>query len=185
MPDNPQSGLIEPRVLRIFVAYDQPEAGARAETLCTQIEDAKAHPFEVQSWRFSTIAAGEAGVGNTATHADMLVIAWSTPAGPPENLFKWVLDWAVQRSVANATLAALPVGAALAGTGATPILHRLRQLATAAGLTFACDWTEGLTLRQQEAAPTLQDREQIMTPTLVGILAERHSHPHLHWGLNE
>jgi len=185
MPDNPVPGLTEPRVLRIFVAYDQPEAGVRAETLCAQLEEADDYLFEVQPWRFSPAAAGEQHVHNAAVQADILVLAWSAPAGPPEFLIQWVLDWAVQRSVANATLAALPVGAALAGTAATAVFQRLRQLASATGLVFVCDWTEGLTPHRPGSSPALLEREQMLTPTMLGILAERHAEPHLDWGLNE
>ena len=185
MPDNPSPGLSEPRVVRIFVAYDQPEAGVRAEALCAQLEAADDYPFEVQPWRCNPAAASEPHVRNAAAHADILVLAWSAPAGPPEFLIQWVLDWAVQRSVASATLAALPVGAALAGTVAAPIFHRLRQLASATGLVFVCDWTEGLTPHRQGFASGLHEREQMLTPTMMGILAERRGEPHLDWGLNE
>ena len=185
MPDNSPGGLREPRVVRIFVAYDQPEAGIRAESLCAQLEETDDFPFEVQPWRYNPAAAGEAHVRSAAAHADILMLAWSSPLGPPEFLFQWVLDWAVQRSVANATLAALPVGAALAGTTATPIFQRLRQLASATGLVFACDWMEGLTVHRSGFSSAMQEREQLLTPTMLGILAERHSEPHLDWGLNE
>lgn len=185
MADNPPGGLIESRVVRIFVAYDQPDAGVRAESLCAQLEDAEQFPCEVQPWRVNEAAAGETHVRNAAANADILVLAWSTPAGPPEFLFQWVLDWAVHRSVANATLAALPVGEALAGKTVTHLFQRLRQMAAAAGLVFVCDWTEGLTPHRQGFSSAMHDREQMLTPTLIGILAERHSEPHMDWGLNE
>jgi len=185
MPDNHPGGSSGPRVVRIFVAYDLPDAGVRAESLCTQLEEADEFPFEVQPWRFNTAAAGEYHVRNAAAHSDILVLAWSAPQGPPEFIFQWVLDWAVHRSVANATLAALPVGEALAGKTATHVFQRLRQMASAAGLIFVCDWTEGLTPHRQGFSSELHDREQMLTPTLIGILAERHSEPHMDWGLNE
>ena len=185
MPDNPPGGFSEPRVVKIFVAYDQPEAGVRAEALCAQLEDADEFPFEVQPWRCNPAAAAEFHVRNAAIHADILVLAWATPAGPPEFLFKWILDWAVHRSVANATLAALPVGAALAGTTTTTIFQRLRQMASASGLVFVCDWTEGLARHRAGFSSAMHDREQMLTPTMLGILTEPHTEPHLDWGLNE
>jgi hypothetical protein len=185
MTDNPQGGLIEPRVVRIFVAYDHPEAGERAEALCAQLERADEFPFEVQPWRANPTAARELNVRNAATHADILVLAWTTPEGPPEYLFQSILDWAMNRVVANATLAALPVGAALTATTSAPVFHRLRQLASANGMTFVCDWSEGLAPHPPAMATELHDREQLVTPTLLGILAERHLEPHLEWGLNE
>lgn len=165
------------------MAYDQPETGARAESLCARIEDAQEYPFEIQPWRFNATTAAELNVRNAVTHADIFVLAWAAVDGPPEFLFQWVLDWAVQRSVTNATLAALPVGAAL--TNSAPVFHRLRQLAAATNLTFVCDWTEGLTAHRHDFATTMHDREQLLTPTMAGILAERHSDPRPDWGLNE
>jgi len=172
-------------VVRIFVAYDQPEAGLRAEALCAQLEQADDFPFEVQPWRCNAAAAAELHVRNAAQHADILVLAWSSPAGPQEYLFQWVMDWAVLRTVANATLAALPVGAALATEAATPVLQRMRQMAAASDLVFVCDWTEGLTPHRSGFSSAMHEREQLLTPTMLGILAERYTEPHMHWGLNE
>jgi hypothetical protein len=185
MPANPHSGLIEPRVIKIFVAYDQPEAGDRAEALCAQLEQADEFPFEVQPWRANPVAVRELNVRNAATHADILVLAWASPEGPPEYLVQSVLEWAVNRVVPNATLAALPVGTALTASTSVAVFHRLRQLASANGMTFVCDWSEGLAPHPPEMAAVLHDREQLVTPTLLGILSERHLEPHLEWGLNE
>lgn len=184
MPET-QSGVAgRSRVVRIFVAYDKPEAGERAEILCAQLEQADEFPFEVQPWRANPTAAAEAHVCNAATQADILVVAWAAPEGPPEYLLNSISDWLVKRSVVNATLAALPVGAALGATTSAPVFHRLRQLATSQGITFVCDWTEGLAPRQRELQE-LQEREQLVTPTLMAILTEQHLEPHLEWGLNE
>ena len=185
MPENPLGGSSEPRMVRVFVAYDQPATGVHAEAMCAQLESADEFPLEIQPWRFNPVAAGEFHVRNSAAHADIFVLAWCAPDGPPEYVFQWVLDWAVQRSVANATLAALPVGEALAGKAVTHVIQRLRQMATATGLVFVCDWTEGLTPHRQGFSSALHDREQTLTPTLIGILAERHAQPHMDWGLNE
>lgn len=185
MQDNPSTGLQQPRVVKIFVAYDQPEAGVRAEEMCAQLEEGGELSFEVQPWRANAAAASEIRVRNTATPADIMVLAWSAAAGPPEFLFQWVMEWATHRSVPAATLAALPVGEAMkAGNGAA-IFHRLRELCSAAGLIFVCDWTEGLKPYATGFAETMHQREQEVTPTLLNILADRHAEPHLEWGLNE
>jgi hypothetical protein len=185
MSNQPLPGLCQPRVIKIFVAYDRTEAGVRAETLCAELDTADDFAFEIQPWRFNPHAAGDLNVRNASRHADILVLAWATPDGPPAPIFDWVLDWAVQRAVPNATLAALPVGDALAGVAAAPILHRLRQLASASNLIFVCDWTEGLSPHATDFSTALHQREQQLTPTLIGILEERHTEPHLDWGLNE
>jgi hypothetical protein len=178
-------GSSESRVVRIFVAYDRPEAGDRAETLCAQLERADEFPFEVQPWRANAVAATDALVHTAACNADIFVVAWAAPEGPPEFLFQFVTTWGSRRSVPNATLAALPVGEALLGPTASSIFHRLRQVAGNHGLTFVCDWTDGLTLQPGDFSHHLHEREQLVTPTLLAILAERHFEPHLEWGLNE
>jgi hypothetical protein len=184
MPDNLSKGLSGSRVVRIFVAYDQPEAGDRAEVLCAQLEKADEFPFEIQPWRANPASISESHVRLAATHSDILVIAWAAPEGPPSYLLESVAQWLAQRAVLNATLAALPVGAAVNATASTAVFHQLRHLASAQGMTFVCDWTEGLAPRAGERAE-LREREQLVTPTLLGILAERHLEPHLEWGLNE
>lgn len=185
MQDNPSTGLREPRAVKIFVAYDQPEAGVRAEELCAQLEGTDEFSIEVQPWRINELAASEDRVRNSAIPADILVLAWSVPEGPPEFVFQWVMEWAMHRSIPNATLAALPVGKQASTAINAAIFHRLRQLCSATGMVFVCDWSEGLRPHAMGFAETLQKRQQEVTPTLVNILADHHVEPHLEWGLNE
>jgi len=185
MKENPFSGTNERRVLKVFVAYDHPEAVLRAELLCGEMEAADEFPFKLQPWRFNEAATMDETPLRLAAATDIFVISWSAPEGPPEKIFPWVLDWAVHRTVANATLAALPVGAAL-GDRATPqVLHRLRQLAATTGIVFVCDWTEGLTPHRPGFSSALHDREQSLTPTMMAILGEHRYVPRIDWGLNE
>src|SRR6188768_3120888 len=106
MKENPFFGTSERRVLKVCVAYDHPEALMRAEALCVQLEAADKFPCKVHPWRFSDAPALEVTpLRNAAARTDILAIAWSIPEGPPESVFQWVLDWAVHRTVTNATLA--------------------------------------------------------------------------------
>ena len=92
---------------------------------------------------------------------------------------------AVAPTAVPAAGALVPVGMAVTTSVATPILQRLRQMAAASDLVFVCDWTEGLTLHRPGFSSALHEREQLLTPTMLSILAERNAEPHLHWGLNE
>jgi hypothetical protein len=184
MQFNPSGGFEKPRVVKIFVAYDRPDAGVHAEKLCADLEAADEFSFEVQPWRANPKTASESHVRAAARPADIMVLAWADPVGPPEYLFQWVLDWAVSREVINATLAALPVGDTVVGE-AKPVIQRMRQMASAASLVFVCDWSNGLKYRAAGLSQELQEREQIVTPTLAAILAAQHAEPHLEWGLNE
>jgi len=177
----------EPRAVCIFVAYDHPDAGARAKALCERLGHSEDFDFDLRLESFVALQVASPSLFSPpeVLHTDILVVAWTQAITLPTGLIDWLSMWALRRKVADAALAALPLVTGGSSAVAAPGIHQLREVAAAHQLTFICDWTGGLGIPHDDFQSELRQREQTLTPTLAAILSDSHFDPHLDWGLND
>jgi|SRR6266568_4766618 len=187
MRENPTVRLREPQAANVFVAYDLSEAAVRAKDLCEHVDEEVNIPLQLKLWRFEDIvsSATSNAAATEAESSKMILIAWAQPEGVPASIIGWLENWARQRTVTNAFLAALPLDGQADEEYFSPTLALLQRIAFENKLPFVDGRARGLGSLLDDFSDGLRLREQTMTPTLEHILDSAHYEPHVHWGIND
>src|SRR5258705_7926540 len=138
MRENSTIRLSEPQAANVFVAYDLREAAVRARDLCEHVDEEINIPLQLKLWRFEDIASpaqSDSAIADAET-SKLILIAWAQPEGVPASIIGWLENWARRRVIANAVLAALPLGGQVDEEYVSPTLALLQRIAFEHKLPF-------------------------------------------------
>ena len=164
--------------VRVFIAYDHPEAASRAELACARLQQASGFDIGIKLWRFDILKHPEAqrDVEQDATGADMVMVAWNDPGKLPQPAMHWLDQWAQNHSGQRAALAALPVGPAHAA--GPEVIKSLQHIARRNRLDFLCEKAAGTT---QAVSPS----DTAASPPSLSASTSAEGDSYAHWGIND
>lgn len=175
MRSKPTTSAASP--VRVFIAYDHPEAASRAELACARLQQNSGFDIGVKLWRFDILKHPEAlqAVEQDATGADMVMVAWNGPGKLPQPAMHWLDQWAQNHSGQRAALVALPVGPA--HTAGPEVIKSLQHIARRNRLDFLCEKPAAMT----RSSPA----DVAASPPSLSASSSTEADAYSHWGIND
>jgi hypothetical protein len=125
---------------KTVLLYGDAESGSSAHHLLTRVatRSASSATWESDLWRFDVMQEKPVAAQalKQAQNADLIMLSANAIEEPPAWLMEWLDEWAVNRTVPDAAVAAWCRHAGDQPTA--PGVEKLRQFARAHGLAFLC-----------------------------------------------
>jgi hypothetical protein len=172
--------------LKVVVAYDGIEAGRQAMKVYSHLIHEIAIDLQCENTLVSfnllanPVFAGEAE--ETASEADMLIVAASEALSLPPAVRRWIEKWLITRLPGDGALVGITRTRPDESSPERPLHDYLANVAEQSGIPYF----RGVFPAFSEPVlrvPGLQDNAQSMTPRLDG--KQRHPSEYLRWGINE